>query len=175
MTSKEFREFNELRNKAEKYYKELHGVIRQNHAKEKEYKRKEDELKALIKETELIKEEELSKQRELDQLIEIEQKKEKTTRGQKILLLEFLGTLDTIEELKISKGNKIKLLTYIVEATEKSVEQDFNGRKYNINSRLSNISNYSFLVDVCKNLGIKEFEEKAEKMLEKIEKSDSEK
>ncbi len=175
LNAREYREYKEVMKRNQSLEIEIKDLIRQvSEFKDKE-KNQENELKKLIQDTQLIKESSLAKEKELEELIKSEQEKEKTTRGQKILLLEFLGTLDTIEGLKIHKGNKIKLLTYIVEATEKSVEQDYNVRTYHINSRLSNISNYTFLVDVCKKLGIKEFEEKAENMLQKIEKRDSEK
>lgn len=175
LNAREYREYKAVMKRNQSLEIEIKDLIRQVSAFKEKGKSRENEHKQLIKDAELIKESALAKEKELEELIKTEQEKEKTSLGEKMLLLQFLGTLDAVEALKISKGNKIKLLQYIVEATYKTVQQDFNGRKYHVNAKLSIHKNYASLVDICKKLGIKEWLEKAEIMLERIEKKDSEK
>ena len=151
--------------------RQLDDLIREKFENRDKIKAKEEQLNASIKELEVIKQnslkEALLKQKEFEEIIQNEKSKEKTTKGQKMLLLYILGALDSVENLKISKGNKIKLLTYIVGATEKNIEQDFNRRNYP-NSKLNIKDNYSWLLDVSKKLEIREFIKPAEDMLDKI-------
>src|ERR1017187_4515007 len=120
------------------YKRQLDDLIREKFENRDKIKAKEQQLNALIKEAELIKQNSLKdalfKQKELDEAIQNEITKEKTTKGQKMLLLQFLGTLDTVNNLNISQGDKIKLLTYLIGAHEKNIEQDFNGRGDNLDS-----------------------------------------
>ena len=85
-----------------------------------------------------------------------------------MVILRFLGVLEKIDALSISQGNKIKLLSDLLDTHPKNIETDFNGRAEKIDSPLSNKSNYEFLVKLFTELGLKKEVEKAEIMLEKI-------
>ncbi len=95
-------------------------------------------------------------------------KKQKSTLGQKMLILQFLGVLDKINGLKIKQGDKITLLSYLLDAHEKQIEPNFNGRGRNLDSPLSNESNYKFLVKLFTEIKLPDEKEKAEMQLEKI-------
>ena len=150
--------------------RQLDDLIREKFENRDKIKAKEEQLNASIKEAELIKQNSLTdaliKQKELDEAIQNEKSKEKTTKGQKMLLLHLLGTLDSVDKLEINQGNKIKLLTYIVGANEKNIEADFNRR--NSDSKLNIKENYSWLRELSTELKITEFVKPAEDMLDKI-------
>jgi len=95
-------------------------------------------------------------------------KKTRSTLGQKMVILDFLGALDSVNELDIEQKSKIKILSYLLDSHEKSVEPAFNGRGKNLNSALSNKSNYSFLVRFFEEIGLPIEANKAEKKLQLI-------
>lgn len=92
----------------------------------------------------------------------------KATKGQKMLLLYYLGFLDKIAQLNTTAGNKVKLLSKIIDANSKNVQKDFNGRGIHLDSQLSSESNYKYVIPLLFEMGLEKEAEDAEIMLEKI-------
>jgi hypothetical protein len=92
------------------------------------------------------------------------------TRAQKMLLLQHLGLLSTINELPTSKNKKAKLLSILLDADADNIEGDLSqiDRK---NSKLLIKKNFEFLVSTFEEAGLKDLAENADRKLDEIEKN----
>lgn len=175
LNAREYKEYKEVMKRNQSLEIQHKELIREFFDLKEKEKNTQNEFKKLEADTEVIKERLLAKEKEVDtklkeleELIKTEQEKEKVTKAQKMLLLEFLGVLDIINSLDIQQGDKMKLLGYIINAHEKNIEKDFNGRGFHLDSPLSKLVNYNFLVKIFNDLGMKEQEDQAQRLLNQI-------
>jgi len=165
MTSNIYQELDSWKTKAHEWKRQLDELIKETLSNRKKLENNEKQINVLIKEKETLEEQLSSKEKALKEILE----EKEITKGNKMLLYQLLGTLDSINNLPISQGNKVKLLSKIVSATEKNLEKDFNGRGTHKDSPLSNVSNYTFLKSLSEELNITEWLNLAQSMLHKLE------
>lgn len=146
---------------------ELKNSLKENELIRFELRKENDALKKLINNNEVLNKSLINKEEELLESVE----ENKLTKGHKMLVLQFLNTLESVNTLDIPQKNKIKLLAKIIGGHEKNIEKDFNGRGFQIDSPLSTLSNYNFMEKICEELEIKEWQSKIEEMLDKIKKA----
>lgn len=158
------RELDKWKDKARDTERQLDDLIPEVISCRKKIPELENELKKLQDEKETIKQELLNNKKKLQEL----QEDKEITKGQKMLLLQFAGTLDTIDNLHILQGNKIKIIAKLVGANEKNIEKDFNGRGFRLDSQLSKPPNYTFMKKLCTEYDINEWAEQVDSMLDKL-------
>jgi hypothetical protein len=157
MTSKEARELINLKDRNHTLKTQLDQFIQEKlsqKGKESSNEKEILELKELIKQYQF----ELSKERT-----------PRSTLGQKMVLLDYFKVLDFMIAFKIDWGDLYKLLSYILDADEKSVSIAFNQRGPQLDSPLNNKSNNKFLVKVFHELKMKEAEIWAQNRLDEIQ------
>jgi hypothetical protein len=94
-------------------------------------------------------------------------KKINTTRGQQVLLLKDLGLLDTINNLKLTKEKKAKLLSVLLNADYDNIYDDL----VHIDEPKSGLKikdNYQFLIKTYDQVGLVNLKEHSEKKLYEI-------
>ena len=164
MNSKFHKELNLWKDKYQKSKKELDALIPETLTGRKKILFLEKSLRDLTKEKESIEETLATTVKKLEELLE----EKEITKGQKMVLLLFAGTLDSINKLETAQGNKVKFIAQLIGANEKNIEKDFNGRGFHIDSPLSNKSNYTYMEKICKELEITEWIELVRDTLNKI-------
>ena len=164
ISSKLHKELNYWKDKFQNCKKQLDELIPETLLNRKKIKELERELKESINEKNSIKNTLFTTEKQLQDLL----KEKEITKGQKMTLLFFAGTLDAINKLNILQGNKIKLIAQLIGANEKNIEKDFNGRGLHTDSPLSNKPNYTFMEKICIEYDIIEWLEPVQSILDKI-------
>ena len=103
--------------------------------------------------------------------IDLENKNKKpseTTMPQQLVLLKHLGMLDKILELKISKKNKAKLLSILLNRSADNIEGKLTNIRFDNDPELSTESNYKFLKESFEKLHLKKEAEQMDLILDKI-------
>ena len=149
--------------------KEYIRVIKRNHSLE-------TQIKELIEANLKRSKEESDDRKKLTELkllyqqaqIELDKVKQpKATLGQKMCLLHHFGIIDFINGLQLEQTQKYKLLSYVTDAHEKNVQEDFNSPVKYEDSHLNNASNNKFLVKVFKEFNDEISEKWAQARLDK--------
>jgi len=100
-------------------------------------------------------------------------RKDLTTVRQQLLILHHLGILDNLNDLKLSREKKAKLLSILLNGSFDNIRgylSEINKKE----SQLKTGANYKFLVETFKEIGLKKFETEADKILDEIAKIESE-
>ncbi len=108
--------------------------------------------------------------------IEIEEKVFKknrislTTKAQQMLLLKHLGILKIIDGLNIKVKQKAMLLSSLLNASADNIEGDLSQIRYDNSPLLTTKTNYEFLENTFRNVGLSDKADEMLKILDEINK-----
>jgi hypothetical protein len=100
-------------------------------------------------------------------------RKDQTTLRQQLLLLHHTGMLDTLNDLKMSREKKAKLLSVLLNGSFDNI-RDYLTEVNKRDSQLKTVTNYNVIVKTFKESGLKALEEKTDIILDQLKKQDSE-
>ncbi len=157
MNRREHNEISRWRTQATKYKKELDDLIKEKLTLKNEDRKYLEQIAELKKEIEEYK-------RELNKT-----KEPKATLGQKMVLLHHFGIIEYINRFDIDQTDKYKLLSYILDAHEKSIAPVFNTSLKFEDSPLNNVPNNKFLIKTFQEFKMSGPEKEAQERLDKLQ------